>query len=74
MFIVVNSLGFLASFKIFVLAINIIDEIQILSRTKIEDIRSLPENIDKDIYEYDEKLIMIEVGAIIIRIEVIIHQ
>jgi len=48
MFIKVNSFGLLSSFKIFVLAIIIIAEIQILNRIKIDDIRSIPVNQDID--------------------------
>ncbi len=48
-FITVNSFGLLFSWRILVLAIIIIAAIQILRITSVDDIRSMPVNVDIDI-------------------------
>lgn len=70
----VNSLGFLISFKIFVLAIIIIPAIQILSVISTEDIRSIPDTLEIDMYEDAERVSMADIGVKIISIAVRDHQ
>lgn len=69
-----NILGLLNSYIIFDLAIIIIAAIQILKITSIDDIKSMPEWLVIDIYEFVDIIIGIATGVSNISTDVITHQ